>query len=141
MTKTTANSGQCLCEKVSFEAKNASTEVGTCHCKTCRKWGGSGYMEIECGSDVEFSGEQNITIYESSQWAERGFCKHCGTHLFYRLKENQLYMMPVGLFNDDSQFEFKRQVFIDHKPQYYSFSNKTQCLTGAELFAMYAPSE
>ena len=26
---------------------------------------------------------------QSSAWAERGFCKNCGSHLFYRLKENK----------------------------------------------------
>jgi len=55
------------------------------------------------------------------------------------LKETQLHMMPVGLFDDDAELEFTTQVFIDEKPQYYCFSNQTKDLTGAELFAMYAP--
>ncbi len=96
-------------------------------------------MEVDCGNEVEFSGEQNISLFQSSDWAERGFCKCCGTHLFYRLKSEQLHMMPVGLFEDDAEFEFTTQVFIDEKPNYYAYSNKTECLTGEELFALYAP--
>jgi hypothetical protein len=141
MSDRKSNSGACLCGKVTFIAKNASQHVGSCHCHTCRKWGGSAFMEIDCGNEVEFTGEQNISLFQSSDWAERGFCKHCGTHLFYRLKSEQLHMMPVGLFEDDSNFKFTQQVFIDQKPDYYEFANKTECLTGKELFAMYAPPE
>ncbi len=141
MTNHKSNSGACLCGRVTFIAKNASQHVGACHCQTCRKWGGSAFMEIDCGDQVEFSGEENISLFQSSDWAERGFCKHCGTHLFYRLKAEQLHMMPVGLFSQDSEFQFTRQVFIEQKPKYYEFSNNTESLTGEELFAMYAPPE
>ena len=141
MTDKSKNTGSCLCGKVKVTAHQASKSVGACHCSTCRKWGGSAFMEIDCGTNVDFDGLENISIFDSSQWAERGFCKECGTHLFYRLKENKLHMMPVGLFDDDSELEFTSQVFIDEKPNYYCFSNKTKDMTGAELFAMYAPPQ
>lgn len=98
-------------------------------------------MEVNCGTDVEFNGSEKLTVFDSSEWAERGFCSACGSHLFYRLKGTQEHMMPVGLFDDDSDLVFKRQVFIDEKPEYYQYSNKTEDLTGAELFAQFAPSE
>ncbi len=50
-------------------------------------------------------------------------------------------MMPVGLFGEDDAREFRTQVFIDEKPGYYSFANETEDMTGAELFAKYAPPE
>jgi len=139
MDKTHRRTGSCLCGGVKVTADQASNLVGACHCTTCRRWGGSAFMEIDCGTDVVFEGSENISVFDSSQWAERGFCRNCGSHLFYRLKETQLHMMPVGLFDDDSELEFTTQVFIDEKPQYYCFSNQTKDLTGAELFAMYAP--
>ena len=98
-------------------------------------------MEIDCGSQVSFEGEEHISIFDSSEWADRGFCGKCGSHLFYRLKEGQQYMMPVGLFDDDSDLVFESQVFIDAKPHYYSFDNSTKNMTGEELFAQFAPPE
>ena len=47
--------------------------------------------------------------------------------------------MPAGLLDDDSSFVFDHQIFIDEKPPYYEFSNKTKDMTGAEVFAKYAP--
>lgn len=134
-------SGACLCGKVSFVAAQAGSSVDACHCASCRKWGGSAFMEIDCGDQVSFSNAEDITVYDSSEWAERGFCKHCGSHLFYRLKESQAHMMPVGLFDDDEGLVFRKQVFIEEKPHYYNFTEQTQNLTGAELFALYAPPE
>ncbi len=96
-------------------------------------------MEVNCGSDVSFSNEENVKIFDSSEWAERGFCSSCGTHLFYRLKQNREHFVPVGLFDDNEDLVFKTQVFIDEKPSFYSFSNKTNDMTGAELFAKLAP--
>ena len=97
-------------------------------------------MEIDCGTDITFEGEEDITVYNSSDWAERGFCNKCGSHLFYRLKETRQHMVPVGLLDDQESFVFESQVFIDKKPSFYSFSNKTNDMTEAEIFAMYGPS-
>jgi len=97
-------------------------------------------MEIDCGTDISFEGEDDIKVYNSSNWAERGFCKKCGSHLFYRLKESKQHMVPAGLFDDQEHFVFESQVLIDQKPAFYSFSNKTHDLTEAEVFEMFGSS-
>ena len=142
MIEATKRTGRCLCGAVRITAINPSNKVGACHCGMCRKWGGGPVMEIDCGTNVSFEGEDNITVYNSSSWAERGFCQKCGSHLFYRLKENRQYMVPVGLFNELEHLVFENQYFIDKKPSFYSFSNKTDDTTKEELFEMYgAPQE
>ncbi len=140
MTDKNIGNGSCLCGSVQFTAQNVNDHVGACHCSMCRKWGGGPLMAVDCGSDVSFNNTENISVYDSSDWAERGFCKNCGSHLFYRLKQSQQYHIPAGLFENSSNFIFDHQVFIDKKPSFYSFSNKTQNKTEAELFAQYAPT-
>lgn len=129
--------GQCLCGKVKMVAKKASNKVGACHCGICRKWGGGPYLSVDCGTEVTITGDEYINVYDSSEWAERGFCKSCGTNLFYRLKQNQQHFIPVGFFGK-YDVVFDHQVFIDEKPEYYSFSNNTKDMTGAELFALFS---
>jgi len=141
MSDGTKRKGSCICGAVHITAKDAGNTVGACHCKMCRQWSGGPFMEVSCGSDVTIDGEEFVSVYDSSEWAERGFCSRCGTHLFYRLKENQQHMVPVGLLDDDEQLVFDSQVFIDAKPGYYDFSNKTENLTGAQLFAKFAPPD
>ncbi len=129
--------GKCLCGAVRITAKDAGTEVGACHCKMCRRWGGGPFMEIECGTNVSFEGEENVSVFDSSAWAERGFCKKCGTHLFYRFKRTGQHGIPVGLFDDDENLTFTHQVFIDEKPSFYRFADETHDVTGAEIIAKY----
>ena len=132
--------GNCLCGAVRITAKDAGNTVGACHCKMCRRWGGGPFMEIDCGTEVTFAGDENVRVFASSDWAERGFCKQCGTHLFYRLKATGNYSVPIGLLEDDEQLEFRHQVFVDERPSYYEFSNNTRDMTGAELIAKFNQS-
>ncbi len=131
--------GTCLCGSVKIRAKSMSKQVGTCHCNMCRKWGGGPLMAVDCGTEVVFDGKENISVYDSSEWAERAFCNKCGSHLYYRLKENKQFIMPVGLFDDEENFTFDHQIFIDKKPSFYRFANVTENMTEAEVFAKYSP--
>jgi hypothetical protein len=142
MTDATVVRGSCLCGAIELSAKLDNKKIAACHCNMCRKWGGGALLALECGGDVSFANPKNISIYQSSEWAERGFCQQCGTHLFYRLKQDGRYFMPAGIFDRLEGFIFESQIFIDEKPDYYCFANETTNLTGAELFAQFAlPSE
>ena len=131
----------CLCGAVSIRATAVNRKFYACHCDMCRKWSGSMALSVNCGSDVSISGSENVTVFNSSEWAERGFCCRCGTHLFYRVKNTNQYIIPVGFFDDLKDIEFESQLFIDSKPAGYSFANETHNLTRAQVFAMYAPKE
>lgn len=132
-------SGSCLCGQVTIAATLDNRSVGACHCSICRKWGGGPLLAVECGQEVSLTGSQHIQVYASSDWAERGFCRHCGTHLFYRLKQGGLYALPMGLLDDQPDWRLDHQVFIDEKPGFYSFAETTENLTGAEVFARFDP--
>ena len=140
MSEIKTGTGQCLCGAVYLSVTKMGDKIGACHCNMCRKWSGGPLLAIDCGTDVSFTGEENIGVFNSSDWADRGFCQQCGTHLFYRLKENQQYFMPAGLFDNCDTAIFDHQVFIDEKPDYYEFANETNNMTGAELFAQFAAS-
>ncbi len=129
--------GQCLCGSVKLSTSTASANVGACHCSMCRQWNGGPWMAVDCGTAVEVEGGSDLKTYDSSEWAERGFCQACGTALFYRLKESGQYIVSAGLLNIESDLNFDHQVFIDEKPSYYCFANETKDMTGAEVFAIF----
>lgn len=132
--------GTCLCGAVHATVQNIQKTMGACHCNSCRKWSGSPFFAIDCGTEVNFENTQNISVFDSSDWAERGFCAKCGTHLYFRLKKQNKYMMPAGFFEQHNDLQFTHQVFIDQKPPYYGFSNETQNMTGEECMAAFAIS-
>ena len=105
----------------------------------CRKWGGGPLLAVDGGTEVKIDGEEFVSVFDSSEWAERGFCKKCGTHLFYRLKGINEYQIPVGLLENSDNLKFDIQVFIDKKPENYSFVEKTKTMTRQEIYDLYAP--
>lgn len=131
--------GSCLCGAVSITAET-HTEINACHCGMCQRWGGGPLLSVHCGSDLQITGKESVGIFRSSDWAERGFCSKCGTHLYYRLVPADDYAVPVGLFQDGTAFSFDEQIFVDKKPPYYAFSNPTRMLTEAEVFAKFGAS-
>jgi hypothetical protein len=134
----TVMEGKCLCGAVSIHTRPHAA-VEACHCGMCRQWGGGPYLSIHCGADTRISGKNHITEYASSEWATRGFCKTCGTHLYYRLKASEDYEIPAGLFRQQDELQLTKQIFIDRKPPYYDFANVTEMLTEEQVFAQYAP--
>lgn len=137
MRKQVERKGRCLCGKVGITAKTVALEVHACHCNMCRLWNGGPTLSVHCGTDVSFSNEEQISIYKSCSWAELGFCKNCGSHLFYRSIDNGEYILQTGTFDSDEDFVLSQQIFIEEKPSFYRFANKTSNLTGAEVFAQY----
>lgn len=130
--------GKCLCGSIEVEATEQSN-VELCHCTMCRRWAGGPMFAVHCGSEVSFTGDSPAS-FKSSDWAERGFCSKCGTHLFYHLLPNNEYILPAGLFQDQA-FSLSREIFIDEKPTYYAFSNQTTKLTAQQVFEQYAPED
>ena len=126
--------GSCLCGAVGVTAPGHG-EVALCHCTTCRRWGGGPMFAVHVGKDVEFAGAS--TVYRSSDWAERGFCAVCGTHLFYHLLPSGEYILPAGLFQDQG-FELTNEIFVDQKPGFYELRNETRKLTGEQVFEQFA---
>ncbi|HIC79818.1 MAG TPA: GFA family protein [Kiloniellaceae bacterium] len=139
MSEASKTTARCLCGAVKITVSGDHKEVGACHCTMCRRWGGGPALAVDVGKDVTIEGQDSIGVYHSSDWAERAFCKSCGSNLFYRLLQTGDHYLYAGLFDDQDDFAMTAQVFIDEKPDYYAFANETKNMTGAEIFAMYAP--
>lgn len=133
--------GTCLCGAVTVTVTLTKGTFDACHCGMCRKWGGGPAFTVDAGADVQFQGREHITLYDSSEWAQRGFCKRCGTHLFFRLKESDFCNLSMGLLEGTDQFEFHTQIYIDMKPENYSFANQTEQMTEAEVIARYSSEQ
>lgn len=137
--------GGCLCGKVTYVA-TLKSGAGACHCSMCRKWSGGPYMSAHAEGAIEFSGQEYIQNYQSSEWAERGFCKHCGSSLYYHLKPRPEvpegeYILAAGTVNDQSLLKFDHEVYVDGAPGWYQFDNQAsrQRMTEADILAMFAP--
>jgi len=130
--------GRCLCGVVTFTAEHVETEHHACHCGMCRRWSGGSAFFAAATQGLTFASRDQLGVYASSEWAERGFCRTCGTTLFYFLKPTQTYLVSVGAFDDASPFRLVREIFIDRKPPGYAYAGDHERWTEAETFERLA---
>ena len=132
--------GQCICGQTTFECELTDHHVSVCHCSICRRQASGVMMTINIQADsLKFTQEQHLSIYDSSEWGERGFCNACGSNLFWRSKDQKYCNINAFSLNENiSDLALNMQIFIDNKPDFYSFQNVTQQLTEAEVIALFS---
>lgn len=83
--------GSCLCGAVRYEITQELTNVGLCHCRSCRKASGSAYGANASLAREHFSlsdPQHRLREYESSPGKVRVFCSNCGSPLYAYLRRN-----------------------------------------------------
>lgn len=51
-----------------------NNDVHVCHCSICRIHTSGVVMTLDIQQSLIFIKDQNLSVYSSSDWAERGFC-------------------------------------------------------------------
>lgn len=138
----TQHLGKCLCGDVQFATPEINA-IDVCHCKTCQRWGGSAFVGADFfEGGVEIIKDDGLTWFASSEWAKRGFCRNCGSNLFYRLNENEgFWAISAGALDIPEGLKIGKEIFIDAKPDYYAFAGDHPRLTGEEFMASLQESQ
>ncbi|WP_114428804.1 GFA family protein [Phyllobacterium bourgognense] len=112
--------GSCLCGRVHFETRGKLRGIVYCHCSQCRKQSGHFYAATNVQDDsIDISGEENISWYEASEFARRGFCKNCGSVLFWKHKDLDYISVMAGSFDQPSGLQGESHIFVEDKGDYY----------------------
>ncbi len=137
--------GSCLCGAVKYEISADVSQTGACHCGMCRKWSGGVYLGVEVpDGGLQITGKDQLKTYASSPWAERVFCGTCGSSLWYRVtapgSHQGTYHLGFGTLDDTDGMEMTGEIFIDKKPDAYSFAGDARRMTEAEFMALFGGS-
>jgi len=136
--------GGCMCGAVRFTATDVPDTYGICHCEMCRRWTGSALLGVTVPTaNITWSNEAQIGVLQSSDWAERAWCRRCGTPLYYRVTEKGNWFggteIPIGLFDDPNGFTLSNEIYIDHKPDSFSYVGQGHpTLTRAQCVEKFA---
>jgi hypothetical protein len=99
-TDAIGRTGGCQCGAVRFRL-DATTEGNICHCRMCQKASGGPFMAFGGLLNSSFAVTRGaLSIYRSSDIAERGFCAACGTPLTYRVIGSQRVGVTLGSLDD-----------------------------------------
>lgn len=128
---------RCLCGATQFEVQLRNHEVAACHCSMCRRQTSGPLMAIDI-EDIHFVDQQYLSVFNSSEWAERGFCSICGTFIFWRTKDHSFANINVFTLEElPEDLDFNLEIYVDHQPAFYLFNNQTQKMTEAEVIEMF----
>lgn len=112
--------GSCLCGQVSFELTDKLRQVVYCHCQQCRKTSGHfvAATAVDSGHLV-FSSDAGLSWYRSSDLAQRGFCKECGSSLFWRPEHGEYVAVMAGSLESPTGIRDSRHIYVDDAGDYY----------------------
>ena len=79
--------GQCFCGAVQIAVELPVAWVAHCHCSMCRRYHGAAFVTWfgVCHGHYRLN-EDAVTWFRSSDSAERGRCRQCGSALLFRSK-------------------------------------------------------
>ncbi len=135
-----------MCGAVRFTASDVPSEFGACHCEMCRRWTGSALLGVTVPQEnVHWTGAEHIAKLQSSPWAERAWCRECGTPLYYHVTMDGPMQanieMPIGLLDDASGMTLTNEIYIDHKPDGFAYTGDHPRLTRKETLAKFGISD
>ncbi len=129
------HTGSCLCGAVHFRTAGPLRGVVYCHCSQCRKQSGHYYAATNVLDENLFvEGAENIAWFGSSEFAKRGFCRTCGSALFWKPRDHAYTSVLAGLFDDPTGLVGECHIFLSDKGDYYSVDD------GLPKFAKSSPS-
>jgi len=115
------NRGACLCGAVRFRTTGRLRGVVYCHCSQCRKQTGHYYAATDVDdARLEIEGAENITWYAASDFAKRGFCRVCGSALFWKRNGADVTSILAGSFEQPSGLRAEAHIFVADKGDYYT---------------------
>jgi hypothetical protein len=104
-----------LCGGVTYETRTPLQPILQCHCQNCRRLTGN----FVAGARVDNEGLEIRDAHETFAWydlgyASYGFCRGCGSTLFYRANDRpEVTAVMVGTLDDASGLSLRGVWFAD----------------------------
>ena len=120
-------SGKCLCGAISFVMRFPSKWVAHCHCTKCQRSHGAAFVTWVGVDESQVSihdPEKLIEWYASSDEAARGFCRRCGSSLFFRSAkwDGELHIARAN-FSDRIDREPQGHAYYDTHVSWVTFQD------------------
>ncbi|HUF44807.1 MAG TPA: GFA family protein [Aestuariivirgaceae bacterium] len=120
----TVHSGSCLCGAVAYEVTGQLRNAIGCHCTQCRKMTGHYLAATAVGHDrFRLTREEGLAWYRSSDTAKRGFCRVCGSTLFWQGEGRDYIAIAAGSLDQPTGIRLEGHIFCADKGDYYDIAD------------------
>ena len=120
--------GRCECGRVQYEVDAEISDLSHCHCSQCRRLHGAAFATFACVPRDKFSyvsGESDLSVYASSEYSDRVFCRICGSSILadYRPDPDELYL-TMGTVNGDPKYPQAYHEYVGSKAPWYEIGDE-----------------
>ncbi len=117
--------GSCLCGAVTYTLKPPLRPSVACHCVQCRKTSGHFVSATQVGPDqLILTKTDGLAWYQSSPEAQRGFCRICGSSLFWRhAADKGATSVMSGTIDGATGIKTAKHIFVADKGDYYDIAD------------------
>lgn len=112
--------GSCMCGSVRYRVDGPLRPIIACHCIQCRKSSGHYVAATACPTKALHVEGDTLQWFASSAQAERGFCKRCGSNLFWRRTGADNTSIWAGSIDGPTGLHIAQQMFAESKGDYYA---------------------
>jgi hypothetical protein len=108
--------GGCQCGAVRYEWLQKPAFSSVCYCRMCQKASGQPFMGYTGGKREHLRWTHGAPpVFRSSNKAERGFCKDCGTPLTYAFDGTGNISVTINSLDDPEAMPPSKQFGIEGK--------------------------
>lgn len=116
--------GGCLCGAVRYEVKGPLRDVVNCHCEMCQKLHGAfGAHSKARKENIRITEGRGLGWYKTSSVAQRGFCKECGSSLFWDPFELDATGIIAGSLDENAHLKTMGHIFVGEKAGFYEITD------------------
>ena len=117
---TSLTTGGCLCGAVRYEVSGLLRDVVNCHCSMCQRLHGNfGPHSKARKVDITITNADGLAWYKTSEVARRGFCRECGSSLFWEPFELDSTGIIAGSLDRPTGLKTMGHIFVGEKPDFY----------------------
>ena len=116
--------GGCLCGGVRYRVAGPLRPIIYCHCGQCRRTSGHFVAATSAATDaLEIVAGESLAWFASSEYASRGFCRICGSSLFWRPNGRNDISIMAGSLDDSDGLEPAEHIYVGDKGEYYELTD------------------
>ncbi|RNC95298.1 MAG: GFA family protein [Oricola sp.] len=125
--------GGCHCGSVRYTVTGPLRDVIYCHCTQCRKQTGHFVAATRILDDaLSITGADELTWYAASSDAKRGFCRHCGSLLFWKAEGSDMTSIMAGSLDLPTGLTASHHIFAADKGDYYELADGLPVFEGRD---------
>ncbi|PCI59893.1 MAG: aldehyde-activating protein [Kordiimonadales bacterium] len=123
-TNTEVTTGGCLCGAVRYEIKGPLRDIVNCHCSMCQKLHGIyGAHSKARKINITMTNETGLSWYKTSDVAQRGFCRDCGSSLFWQPFDLDATGIIAGSLDGPTNLKTMGHIFVGEKSDFYEITD------------------